>query len=134
MAREGGSIGHTQRPLAAEIYLVSTCCSNYCMLAYHRNVVEKRKKRLIVLMMLENPTDLYANDASDMVTLRLYLRQYTYIDYQADNWLDRLLYALPIRGLLQLNEHDNHGDNVALVENIANTVEYRASTSQVRFR
>jgi len=59
-------------------------------MAYHHNVVEKRKKRLIVLMMLDSPTDLYANDASDTATLRQYLRQYTYIDYTADDWLDKL--------------------------------------------
>jgi len=73
-------------------------------MAYHHNVVVKRKKRLIVLMTLDNPTDLYDNDASDMTTLRQYLRQYTYIDYTTDDWLDKLLYALPLRGLLQPNE------------------------------
>ena len=62
----------------------------------------KRKKRLIVLMTLDNPTDLYDNDASDMTTLRQYLRQYTYIDYTTDN--DKLLDVLPLRGLHQLTE------------------------------
>ena len=75
-------------------------------MAYHHNVAVKRKKRLIVLMMLDSPTDLYANDASDMATLRQFLRQYTYIDYTAGNWLDKLLYALPLRGL-QHNENCN---------------------------
>jgi len=56
-------------------------------LAYHHNVAVKRKKRLIVLIMLDRPTDLYANDASDTATLRQYLRQYTYIDYTADDSL-----------------------------------------------
>ena len=80
--------------------------------AYHHNVAVKRKKRLIVLMMLDNPTDLYDNDASDTATLRHYLRQYTYIDYTTDDWLDRLLYALPLRGLLQINDH--HVENISL--------------------
>jgi len=81
-------------------------------MAYHHNVAVNRRKRLIVLMMLENPTDLYANNAADMATLRQYLRQYTYIDYLADDWLDKLLYALPLRGLLQQNEDHNHdGDD-----------------------
>jgi len=79
-------------------------------MAYHHNVAEKRKKRLIVLMMLDNPNELYANDASDMATLRQYLRQYTYIDYPADDWLDKLLYALPLRGLLPPNEDHNDDD------------------------
>jgi len=89
-----------------------TCFSSFCMtefdMAYHHNVAVKRKKRLIVLLMLERPTDLYANDASDTATLRQYLRQYTYID----DWLDKLLYALPLRGLLQHSEDPN--DDVLL--------------------
>jgi len=84
-------------------------------MAYHHNVVMKRKKRLIVLMMLDSPTDLYANDASYMATLRQYLRQYTYLDYTADDWLDKLLYALPLRGLLPRNE-DRNDDDVQLLE------------------
>jgi len=80
-------------------------------MAYHHNVAVKRKKRLIVLMMLDSPTDLYDNDASDRATLRQYLRQYTYIDYAADDWLDKLLYALPLLGLLQNNEDRHHDDD-----------------------
>jgi len=55
------------------------CCSNYCMqeidVAYHHNIMVKRKKRLVVLMALDSPTDLYAYDASDTAALRHYLRQ-----------------------------------------------------------
>jgi len=79
-------------------------------MAYHHNVAQKHKKRLIVMMMLDSLTNLYANDASDTATLRQYLRQYTYINYTADDWLDKLLYALPVRGLLQNNEDHNDGD------------------------
>ena len=85
-------------------------------MAYHHNVLEKRKKRLIVLMMLDNLNDLYANDAPDTATLRQYLSQYTYIDYTADDWLDKLLYVMPVRGLLQQNE-DRDDVDVQLVEN-----------------
>ena len=106
---------------ADEMLCIWTCFSPYCMtefdIAYHHNVAVKRKKRLVVLMMLDNPTDLYDNDASDMATLRQYLRQYTYIDYMADDWLDKLLYALPLRGLLTLNE-DCNDDDVPLVQDI----------------
>ena len=71
--------------------------------AFHHNIMVKRKKRLIVLMALDSPNvDLYVNDASDTAVLRQYLRQYTYIDYAAEDWLDRLLYALPLRGMNQL--------------------------------
>jgi len=76
-------------------------------MAFHHIVVEKRKSRLIVLMMLDNPANLDTYDASNTATLRQYLRQYTYIDYTADDWLDKLLYALPLRGLLQHNEDPN---------------------------
>ena len=86
-------------------------------MAYHLNLVVKRKKRLIVLMMLDRPTDLYANDASDTATLRQFLRQYTYIDYTADDWLDKLLYALPLRGLLQQNE-DRNDDDIQLLPDV----------------
>ena len=82
------------------------CCSSRCLtefdIAYHHNVAVRRKKRLIVLMMLDNPAaELYNDDASDKAALRQYVRQYTYIDYAKDDWLDRLLYALPLRGLAQ---------------------------------
>jgi len=85
-------------------------------IAYHHNVALKRKKRLIVLMMLDDPvTDLYDDDASDKEALRHYVRQYTYIDYMKDDWLDRLLYALPLRGLLQ---QQNNDDEMTLVSGI----------------
>ena len=56
-------------------------------------------------MMLDRPNEFYANDASsNTAALRQYLRQYTYIDYNSDDWLDKLLYALPLHGLLQPNQ------------------------------
>jgi len=68
--------------------------------AFHHNVMVKRKKRLIVLMALDSPNELYVDDAAaDTSMLRQFLRQYTYIDYTAKDWLDRLLYALPVRGM-----------------------------------
>jgi len=69
--------------------------------AFHHNIMVKRKKRLVVLMALDRPTALYDNDASDKAALRQYLRQYTYINYTTDDWLEKVLYALPLRGLLQ---------------------------------
>ena len=59
----------------------------------------KRKKRLVVMMALDSHIDLYANDASYTEALRQYLRQYTYIDCAAGDWLDKLLYALPLHGM-----------------------------------
>jgi len=92
--------------------------------AYHHNVLVKRKKRLVVLMMLDRPTDLYDNDASDAATLRQYLRQYTYIDYTAHYTTlhDKLLYALPVRDMDQFRagqDHDGpanqHNDDAVLL-------------------
>jgi len=79
--------------------------------AYHHNIVEKGKKRLVVLMMLDSPTALYANDASGTATLHQYLRQYTYIDYTKDDWIDKLLYALPLHGMDQADFADLELDN-----------------------
>ena len=83
--------------------------SGYCMqefdVAFHHNVMVKRKKRLVVLMALDRPTALYDNDASDTAALRQYLRQYTYINYTTVDWLEKVLYALPLRGLLQHSEN-----------------------------
>jgi len=86
------------------MYEVYMCVrSPYCMyefeIALHHNIIVKRKKRLIILMALDSPTDLYNNDASDTAALRHYLRQYTYIDFAADDWLENLSYALPLHGM-----------------------------------
>ena len=83
-----------------------TCVhSSYCLqefdIALHHNIVVKRKKRLIVLMALDSPADLQANEDPETEAPRQYLRQYTYIDYTADDWLDKLLYALPLHGMDQ---------------------------------
>ena len=87
--------------------------SSYCMTefetAYCHHVAVNRRKRLIVLMMLDQDrlNEVYANDAGDTASLRQYLRQYTYIRYPADDWLHKLLYALPLRGLVQRNDNDD---------------------------
>ena len=89
--------------------------SNYCMtefeMAYHHNVAVKHKKRLIVLMALGSLDELNNNDVvSNTTMLRQFVRQYTYIDYTRQDWLDRLLYALPLRGLLQRNDDQMMAD------------------------
>jgi len=106
---------------------ISTVFSAYCMtefeMAYHHNVAVKRKKRLIVLMALDNLNDLDDNNACDTTMLRQFIRQYTYIDYTRNDWLDKLLYALPLRGLLQDNDDQmmadlNVHDDVPLLQDI----------------
>jgi len=66
-------------------------------MAYHHNLAVRRKNRLIVLMMLDSPrTDLYVEGNDTRAALRQYVHQYTYIDYMADDCIDKLLYALPL--------------------------------------
>ena len=57
--------------------------------AYHEYITAKREKRLVVLMALDNPNELYGNDASDAAALRQYLRRYTYVDYKTADWFNR---------------------------------------------
>ena len=66
-------------------------------------------------MALDRPNDLYANDASDTAVLRHYLRQYTYIDYPADDWLDKLIYALPLHGMNQQRRLHADGDDENII-------------------
>ena len=78
---------------------------------------QKRTKRLIVLMALDSLSDLDDDDASDTAALRQYLRLYKYTDYSRDDWLDNLLYKLPLQGMKRQNEGDDqllvpvHGTN-----------------------
>ena len=66
-------------------------------------------------MALDRPNDLYANDAADTAVLRHYLRQYTYIDYTADDWLDKLIYALPLHGMNQQQRLSADGDDENII-------------------
>jgi len=105
------------------LYVKYCVNSAYCLqefdVALHHNIVVKRKKRLIVLMALDSPNVLYDNDASDTAALRQYLRHYTYIDYTADDWLDKLLYALPLHGMAEADQayqpHANFDNHDALM-------------------
>jgi len=104
--------------MAVVLAVFSAFCMTEFEMAYHHNVAVKRKKRLIVLMALDSLDELNDDDddnnnnnndndnaVSDTTMLRQFVRQYTYIDYRRQDWLDRLLYALPLRGLLQLDDH-----------------------------
>jgi len=67
-------------------------------------------------MALDSHVELYENDASDTAALRQYLSQYTYIDYKAENWLEKLLYALPLRGMNRQRQRDNGEETNELLE------------------
>jgi len=47
-------------------------------------------------MALDSLTDLDAADVADTAALRQYLRLYNYIDFNRDDWPDKLFYALPL--------------------------------------
>ena len=99
--------------MAVVLAVFSAFCMTEFEMAYHHNVAVKRKKRLIVLMALDSLDELNDDDnnnnnnnaVSGTTMLRQFVRQYTYIDYRRQDWLDRLLYALPLRGMLQLDDH-----------------------------
>jgi hypothetical protein len=93
--------------------------SSYCIrefeIALHHNITVLGKKRLVVLMKLPHPPDIRLPEQtngnrieidSSLVTLSLrqYLRQYTYVDCAADDWFTRFLYTLPIKGMLDQRE------------------------------
>jgi hypothetical protein len=79
--------------------------------AHHHYTCVVRKSRLVLLVTMDDPlTYVNGNDniregtgdnPVDLDSLRQYLRQYTYIKFNADGWFDRLLYALPVSGMLQ---------------------------------
>src|SRR5664279_5674311 len=81
-------------------------CSAYCMYEFeiglHHVMTLNRCSRLIVLMMLDSPSEV-VDDAATTVneSLRRYLRHHTYIDCRSDSdWFDKLIYALPVNGML----------------------------------
>lgn len=82
--------------------------------ALHHYVTVLGRKRLIVLLKFSNPAALtsmnYNKTSAVQVTesLRQYLRQYTYIDYTHRDWFNRLLYVLPVNGLLLLRDKYYH--------------------------
>lgn len=80
-------------------------CSRYCMrefdISLNQIVTVMRKKRLILLMLDDPATLLTTSGHDDLDSLRQYITQYTYIDCRSENWLAKLMYALPINGMLE---------------------------------
>lgn len=83
-------------------------------LALHHNVTTLQKKRLILLMMMDNP--LTTIERLESEALKLYIRHYTYIDYKAEDWFNRLLYALPVNGMAQLAREDAVDETTRLLQ------------------
>jgi hypothetical protein len=55
-------------------------------------------------------------DSSRVVSsLRQYLRQYTYVDRSAGDWFSRLLYTLPIKGMLDGCDGRNNRERTPLL-------------------
>jgi hypothetical protein len=81
--------------------------------AYHHYTCVVRKKRLVLLVTLENPLITVSDSDDDRETcdnrinldsLRQYLRHYTYIDCNVSDWFVRLLYSMPMKGMLEQQE------------------------------
>jgi protein toll len=79
-------------------FIQSVYCQREFDVALHHNVTIKRKNRIVVLMAMSSDANNVSMDSATD-SLRQYLSQYTYIDYTARNWFDRLLYTLPLNGL-----------------------------------
>ena len=61
-------------------------------MAYDRDI-RKNRRRLVVLVV----EDMSAiADQEIPSAIRTYLERYTYIEYGSGNWLDQLMYAMPI--------------------------------------
>ena len=86
-------------------------------MSLHHNIATKHSRRLIVLMAVDSLDDLQTaadESSTDLTVLRQYLRQYTYIDYRKTDWLDKLLYALPVNGMLMSCEEESDEDTKLL--------------------
>lgn len=105
--------------LLTKNFIRSAFCLFEFELALHHWISKKRSRRLIVLMALDNPSELESTSSSDTGALRQYLRQYTYIDYTADDWIDKLLYALPLNGMdnCQTEKVDDDDSELLVVSN-----------------
>ena len=104
----------TRRAFPVYSFIALRLCSPYCMhefeVSLHHNITVLHKKRLVVLMKFPNPLALCrshrveedAGAGSSLVTdsLRQYLRQYTYIDLTSKDWINKLFYALPVKGMI----------------------------------
>jgi len=75
--------------------------------AFDTNIVTKGKDRVIVVMMLDRPDELFALDTVETVALRQFLRQFKYVDYRKQDWRDKLFYALPLRPMDQPDRDDD---------------------------
>ena len=89
------------------VFVFSTFCMYEFEVALHHALVSKRHKRLIVMMADDSPSSLLTGDDPAVVSLRQYLRQHTYVDCVRDKkWFDKLLYALPVNGMLPSTNND----------------------------
>ena len=64
-------------------------------MAYHHNFITIRKKRLIVLKMLDDESAISTDDP-DVASIRRYIEQHACLVYEEEDWINRLLYALPV--------------------------------------
>jgi hypothetical protein len=92
------------------IFVVSLLCMTQFNIAFNHNLLTLRKNRLIVMTMFDNQSAAAALQDRATDCLRQYMRMYACVEYGKDNWLDRVLYALPLKGMMQPIQHSQSDD------------------------
>jgi len=102
------AIEHSKRVICVlnKAFLVSRYCMMEFRIAWHWNVVHKRRRLIVVKC---SDVDEALNDAAerDVVDdVRLFMSTYTYIEHdsESEDWWQKLLYAMPINRLPGVDE------------------------------
>ena len=77
--------------LVTENFIQSGCCTEEFRQSHNKDI-RLKKRRLVVLLV--DPSVIEMDEIS--MELRDYLSRYTYIKYQSESWMDRLMYDMPI--------------------------------------
>jgi hypothetical protein len=91
------------------IVIVSLLCMAQFNMAFSHSVLTLRKNRLIVMTMFDNQSAAALHDRESNC-LRQYMRMYACVEYDKDNWLNKMLYALPLKGMMQPIQHSQSDD------------------------
>lgn len=89
----------------AVVFFFSPICVNILNLVYNNFIVDRHKNRLIVMTMFDSQTP-PSLESPDIECLRQYMRRYTCLPYGEGDWLNRLLYKLPINRIPSDSESD----------------------------
>ena len=98
------------------IVVVSPQCLSQFDMAFNHNVFTLRKNRLIVMTMFDSQS-VAALEDQQANCLRQYMQKYACIEYGKENWLDRMLYALSLKGMMQHSQSDDVDPDTICLEN-----------------